>query len=191
MTKKTLVVLAVLTTATVANAKLILNINEVCDTITIIGDGATASPVSAYLFVEGSGSIAGGNIVYPGSLSEYDDLEAIAGNMGVSPQDALAAFSAFISKPNLIDLSMITLADGTIPPAMLQGTLVDSIGLTVADSVVLTLMSDDFVTVFDTKTVYVPEPVSLVLLGLGGLLLRRKFKIYDCQLKIRMPCRKE
>jgi hypothetical protein len=184
MAKKALVVLAVLATATVANAKLILNINEVCDTITISGDGATASPVSAYLFVEGSGSIAGGNIVYPGSLSEYDDLETIAGNMGVSTQDALAAFGAFISKPNLVDLSMITLADGAIPPAPLQGTLVDGIGLTVTGTVVLTLMSDDFVTVFDAETIHVPEPVSLALLGLGGLLLRRKFKIYDCQFKI-------
>ncbi len=174
MTKKTLVVLAVLATATVANAKLMLNINEVSGTITISGDSATESPVAAYLFVEGSGSIAGGNIVYPGSLSEYDDLETIAGNMGVSPQDALAAFQAFISKPNLVDLSYITLADGAIPPAPLQGTLVDSIGLTVAGSVVLTLISDDFVTVFDTKTIYVPEPVSLVLFGLGGLLLRRR-----------------
>jgi len=184
MTKKTLFVLAVLTTATVANAKLMLNINEAGDTITISGDGATAPPVATYLFVEGSGSIAGGNIVYPGSLSEYDDLETIAGNMGVSPQDALAAFGAFTSKPNLVDLSYIILADGAVPLAPLQGTLVDSIGLTVAGPVVLTLMSDDFVTVFDTKTVYVPEPVSLVLFGLGGLLLRRKFKIYDCRLKI-------
>jgi hypothetical protein len=179
MTKKTLVssmsygvvLLAIFSMASIANANLVLNINEAGDTITISGDGTTDAPVAAYLLVEGNGSISGGNIVYPGSLSEYDDLEAIAGNMGVSPQDALAAFQAFTSNPNLADLSYITLADGAIPMAPLQGTLVDSIGLTMAGSVVLTLMSDDFVTVFDTKTVHVPEPVSLILFGLGGLFL--------------------
>jgi len=174
MIKKTLVVLAVLMTTTVTNAKLILNLNEAGNTITISGDGATPPPVAAYLFVEGPGSIAGGNIVCPGSLSTYDDLEAIATALCISPQDTLDAFRAFISKPNLADLSLITLADGSIPPAPLQGTLVEDIWLTVTGPVVLTLVSDDFMTVFDIKYVAAPEPLSVVLLGLGGLFLRRR-----------------
>ena len=76
--------------------------------------------------------------------------------------------------PNLADLSLITLADGAIPPVPLQGTLVGSIWLTVAGPVVLTLVSDDFMMVFDTKYVAAPEPLSVVLLGLGGLFLRRR-----------------
>ena len=174
MMKKALIVLAVLMTASGANANLILNINETGNAITISGDGATSSPMAAYLFVEGPGSIAGGNMVYPGSLSTYDDLEAIASILSMSPQDTLDAFRAFTSKPDLADLSMITLADGAIPPAPLQGTLVDGIGFSATGPVVLTLISDDFMTVFDTTYIAAPEPLSIALLGLGGLFLRRR-----------------
>jgi hypothetical protein len=169
-----LVVVAVLTTATVANANLILNVDEATNTIGISGDGATAPPIAAYLFVEGPGSIAGGNMIYPGTLAAYDDLEAIAADLGISLADTLAAFQNFLNKPSLADLSLITLADGAIPPAPLQGLLVEGIGLTRAGPVVLTLVSDDFATVYDTKIISIPEPLSIALLGLGGLFLRRR-----------------
>ena len=182
MTKKTLVLslsnglvlLAIFSIASVANANLMLNINEADNTVTISGDGETAAPVAAYLLVEGPGSIAGGNIMYPGSLAAYDDLEAIAASLWMSPEDTLDAFKIFMSKPDLADLSLITLADGAVPQALLQGTLVDDIGLTVIGPVVLTLISDDFTTVFDTEIVHIPEPISLTLLGLGILFLRRR-----------------
>jgi hypothetical protein len=174
MTKKLLVVLAVLISASVANAKLILNLNDAGNAITISGDGATMPPTAAYLFVEGPGSISGGSILYPGNLSSYDDLEDIAAILSMSTQDTLDIFRTFTSRPDLADLSLVTLADGAIPPAPLQGTLVENIGLTVTGPVLLTLVSDDFMTVFDTKYVAAPEPLSIALLGLGGLFLRRR-----------------
>lgn len=170
---KLLVMLTVLAMATAANAGLTINVNEAMDTITITGDGTTAPPIGVYLFVEGPGSITGGNVVYPGSLAAYNELEAVAATLGMSPENTLASFKDFTGKPDLADLSYIILADGAVPPAPLEGTLVGSITLTGTGPVVLSLVSDDFKTVFDTKSVPIPEPITIALLGLGGLLLRR------------------
>ena len=141
--KKFLVILAFLLMATAANAGLTINVNDAMDTVTIIGDGATASPAEVYLLVEGPGSIDGGSMVYPGSLAEYSDLEAVAANIGMSTDDTLTAFRGQLSKPDLVDLSFITL-------------------------------SSDFATVFDTTTVPIPEPITIALLSIGVLLLRRR-----------------
>lgn len=160
--------------ATAVNAGLSINVNEAMDTITITGDGATAPPVAAYLFVEGPGLIEGFNMVYPGSLAEYHDLPGVAAMLGSSEADTLVLFRDFLQKPDLADISFITLADAADPPAPLEGTLVEGIGLTGTGPIVLSLVSADFATVFDTKSAPIPEPITIALLGLGGLLLRRR-----------------
>jgi len=135
--------------------------------IGIHGDGKTEPPVDLYLFVEGPGSIDGHTMVYRGSLSSYEDL---------SLSDVIIEI---IPIPWPVDVSLIVFADAASPPAPLDGLLVDNImfhcdGL---GDVQLALIRDDFATVYDTQDIQqIPEPMTLLLLGLGSLILARKAK---------------
>ena len=173
--KKLVALVLVLGLCSLANAGLTIGVNAAMDTVTISGDGATASPAAAYLLLEGPGAIAGGTLLYPpalpGGLSLYQDLESCAADWGVTPAEGLLLVKDFVGK-TIADLSFITLADAAIPAAPLTGVLVKDIRLTWTGTVKLTLVSDDFTVTYDTKEV--PEPLTIVLLGLGGLFLRRR-----------------
>ncbi len=182
--KRLSVLLCVICVVPSAEAALLISVDGVIDipfaevklkpdetaVIGIHGDGLTPHPVGAYLLVEGPGSIDGHTMVYPGSLASYDDLPFPWIDFGPITIDE---FRDFLGKPDLMDLSFIILADGVMPPAPLDGPLVDDIifhcgGL---GDVTLTLIGDDFATIYDTQDIQqVPEPMTLLLLGLGGLL---------------------
>lgn len=142
--------------------------------IGIHGDGLTPAPVAVYLFVEGPGWLDGYTMVYAGSLSVYGDFPV---NGLVEPptsrEEVLDLFEEYYGLSDLKDLSFICLADGVIPPAALDGLVVDDIILRCdgLGDVTLNLVSDDFTIVYDTQIIQqIPEPTTLLLLGVGGLL---------------------
>lgn len=141
----------------------------------IHGDGATPSPSNVWMFVEGPGSINGGDIVYAGSLSAYLDLDEAAAVVGGTPEQLLQSFGDILGT-TLVDLSYSIYADGSPTPPPLDGTLTDGIVFHCEGpgDVIVTIASDLF-EVYDRLVIHqIPEPMTLGLLGLGGLFLRRR-----------------
>lgn len=189
--KRLWVLLCVICIAPPAEASLLISANGAIDVpfaevklqpdetavIGIHGDGLTPPNIAAWLLVEGPGLIDGYTMIYRGSLAACQDFPGDWWEPIPTPEEILAMLREFSGRPNLMDLSSITLADGVIPPAPLDGLLVDNIifrcdGL---GDITLTLLSDDFTILYDTQDIQqIPEPMTLLLLGLGGLILARK-----------------
>jgi len=146
--------------------------------IGIYGDGASDN-IAPYLLVEGPGSIEGHTMVYPGSLSAYEDLEDSADSAGMSPKDLLVMVRDLTGRADVQDISFMTIADELIPPAPPVGLLVDDIIFQCGGfgDVKLSLMWDDYMGIFPTQIIHqIPEPVTLLLLGTGSVILARKAK---------------
>jgi len=136
----------------------------------INGDGFTPARVALYLLVEGPGSIDRATMIYRGTLAAYQDFPDWENPS--SPEEQLQQARELLGRPELMDLSFITFANGAIPPAPLDGLLVDDIILhcDAAGDVTLSLISDDFTILYDTQVIQqVPEPMTLLLLGAGSL----------------------
>ena len=181
--KKFLVLMLVLGMASLANAGLLISVGGVIDPpdseitlepsqyvmLDIHGDGLTPSPADMWLIVEGPGTSSGGQVVYPGTLSSIDTYVAGDGS-------DIVEWLQGSGYANATTTQYIALADGSIPPAALQGLLVDMIEFHCEgpEDVLITLVSGDLATVFDTQVIHQPEPMTMALLGLGGLFLRRR-----------------
>jgi hypothetical protein len=194
--KKLLVVMLVLSMASMANAALYISVDGVENPpesaitlmpsqsviIDITGDGQTLAPIDVYLFASpmGGATMTGGVMLYTGSLATFMQFNGVdeahvAMLRGLGYNINQTYYMNFASAP-------------PVPP--LSGKLVDEIVFhcdAAPGDVLLTLMNyseyedEDgniipVITLLDTQIIHqiIPEPMTLGLLGLGGLFLRRR-----------------
>jgi hypothetical protein len=177
--KVSLVVVTLLVTASLANATMQITgiptspiAPSTNVTLGISGDGQDAGNQDFWLLIFGPGSISGGTLQSPWAapLSFYQDLEQAAASADVAPGDLLAAFEAQ-------DLSYVNLASSTVPTPSLNGLLLSGITFHCEGTgdVTVKLLNNQTSTVVAQAVIsQIPEPMTVALLGLGGLLLRRK-----------------
>ena len=183
--KKLLVLMLVLGLATAANAALLISVDGVVDpedsTIVVLpsehavidvwSDGAAPQPnFGAILFTTGPGTISGGVMLYGGS---------VAGIVNMTGQDLLD-YTAYLEEygyTNITSIIELTFADGSVPPLGMSGKVVDEVDFHcegLPDATIHLVDVGDPSVVYDTQVIHQPEPATVMLLTLGGLLLRRR-----------------
>jgi hypothetical protein len=183
--KKLLILMLVLGVASVANATLLLSVDGEIDppetevsltpsqeaVIDIHGfDNPESVGFMGWITIQGPGAINAGSPTYLWETSTVN-------NMSDPPLTEYIAALADLGYPGVVDIIEFNIQDLNEPvgePA--NGLLIDGLIFHCEDvgEVTLTMMDLDLV-VFDVQVIHqVPEPMTLTLLGLGGLLLRRR-----------------
>ena len=180
--KNILTVFAVLAMASVANAGLSISVNGVVNpqdssinldyTIneTAVIDIHADQTAMAMLLIQGPGAIDAAN---PTNLWE----QSAAANMAQADLDELIPVLAELGYPGVKDIISLDVVDASEPYTTPDGLVIDGLIFTCTDEgdVVLTLADIGLEQIFDTQTIHqIPEPLTLGLLGLGGLFLRRR-----------------
>lgn len=171
--KHLMIMLAVLAMATVANAGLVLDPVEADDAT---GLNLQTDPIdvegaqqSAFIAVGGGGgALDAGTMLYPGG-----SLAAIEDWTGLDPDLTAMVDAAIGEAPTRIDF--ITIFDDSVPADPVMGVVV-SYGVTPSPEGLDTpvyLLNADTLEIMSSATI-VPEPITIALLGLGGLFLRRR-----------------
>jgi hypothetical protein len=181
--KKLVILLLVLGCASIASASFYISVDGVVNptepviltpigtaVIDVHGVDNDKSARVMFLLVQGPGITAGGISLYGGDLDEvitrYQD-----------PWDPIFEWLPYYGFEGVTSYTSITLGSTAPSPPVLNGKLVDLINFHCEGTgiMTLTLVGEDLATVYDTQTItVVPEPATIALLCLGGLMLRRR-----------------
>ena len=130
-----------------------------------------------WLIAQGPGTMSGGTVLQgTGTLGDF------AADEQIDPPDTYTYgdFMNDIGYPGVSDnIAFIELIDGSTDPGDLDGILFDYrvFHCDGPEDVVLTLIDGsegNFGYVYSTAYLHQPEPITIALLGLGGLFLRRR-----------------
>jgi hypothetical protein len=183
--KKLIVVLIVLSMAAIANAAVVINVDMGAQTELAAGNTATISivateepsPSNLYLFVtdDSLGTVSGGSVVFSSAAGQMS-LHEGAGDQHV---DTVRQYG-WLDATQTYYINLI----GNTNPLVMNGTVVNGITYRAEiagdSTIILGSVVDDgkgnyLMAVWDTVVIHqVPEPMTICLLGLGGLFLRRR-----------------
>jgi len=166
MMKKLFVLLMVISVASVANAGITLNPASPA-TVTPVAALKVQSDVAVdqqplWLIVMGDAALDAGHMIYTGNLSAITD--------STSDPD-LKAFAEAAVGGSVSRLDFIELFDGSATPAEVKGDLVLYNALSGKGMVYL---YNGDMSLKLSQVEVIPEPITIALLGLGGLMLRRR-----------------
>jgi hypothetical protein len=163
MMKKLFVLLMVVGMVSVANAGLVLVAPTPPTQVSIQTDpiDSSADPASVFIAATGTVHLDAGTMLYTGSAAAITPFS--------DDPDAIAGASALVGVP-VTRIDLVELQDLAVPPLQVKGVAVT---YNVMSGQGLVYMLDLDLTQ-SLGSVVIPEPVTITLLGLGGLLLRRR-----------------